>query len=505
MKTILLFGAGKSATVLIDYLLENASVENWKVVVVDANLKLAQSKIGGNERAMALSFDINDTEERIKHIRHSDIVISLLPPDLHIKVAESCIEAKKNLLTASYVDDAIKQLQEKIKTNNLLFLYEMGLDPGIDHMSAMKIIDEIHEKGGTITSFQSHCGGLVAPESDDNPWHYKISWNPRNIILAGKAGAHFRQDGEEKKIPYEELFDAERIVEIPEIGFLSWYPNRDSLSYTPLYGLEDTATFIRTTLRHPDFMYGWKNIIELKLTDENPQYDTEGKTLYQLFKEHMDKNGFSEWLEHKLSERLAETKTMMENLMKLIEVENEAKEEGEETPESFMAADEDGNLEEIAVDGVKNKAAAFVAHKMHEANLTLKQLFFLGLDDQDTLVNKGFCSPADILQFAVEKKLSLRPYDKDMIVMLHEIAYTINGESSTIHSSLVVKGENSLRTAMAKTVGLPLGIAAKLILTGKIKMTGLTIPTAKEIYEPVLKELALNQVQFNEVNTSTQQ
>ena len=503
MKTILLFGAGKSATVLIDYLLENAITENWKVVVVDADLKLAQSKIGGSKRATAISFDINNTEERIKHIRHSDIVISLLPPALHIKVAESCIEASKNLLTASYLDDAIKSLQSKIENKKLLFLYEMGLDPGIDHMSAMKIIDEIHYKGGHITSFQSHCGGLVAPESDDNPWHYKISWNPRNIIMAGKAGAHYREDGNEKKIPYEELFTAERLVEIPEIGYLSWYPNRDSLSYTPLYGLEDTKTFIRTTLRHPDFMYGWKNIIDLKLTDETPQYETDGKSLQQVFKEHMDKNGFGEWLEKKLSERFAETKSMMENLMQLMEMENDPdsyrdSNEGEKSPESFMAADEKGNIEEIAVDDVKNKAAAIVAHKLHEANLTLKQLFFLGLDDQDTMVNKGFCSPADILQFAAEKKLSLRPYDKDMIVMLHEITYTINDQPSTVNSSLVVKGENSLRTAMAKTVGLPLGIAAKLILNGKIKLTGLHIPTVKEIYKPVLKELEQYDVKFYE-------
>ncbi len=362
----------------------------------------------------------------------------------------------------------------------------------------MRIIDEIHQKDGVITSFKSHCGGLVAPESDDNPWHYKISWNPRNIIMAGKAGAHYREDGEEKKIPYNELFTGEHLVEIPEIGLLSWYANRDSLSYTSLYGLEDTKTFIRTTLRHADFMYGWKNIIDLKLTDESPQYDTDGKTLYQVFKEHMDKNGFGEWLEEKLNERFAETKSMMENLMKLVEAEQEAKEEGEDIPEAFMAADENGNIEEIGVDDVKNKAAAFVAQKMHEANLTLKQLFFLGLDDQDTFVNKGMCSPADILQFAVERKLSLRPYDKDMIVMLHEIEYRVGNQVSGIKSSLVVKGENSLRTAMAKTVGLPLGIAAKLILNGTIKLTGLHIPTGKEIYDPVLKELEQQGVRFNE-------
>lgn len=498
MKTVLLFGAGKSATVLIDYLLDTAITENWKIIVVDADLKLAQSKIGTSQKATAVSFDIANAAERGKYIRQADIVISLLPPFLHIEVAKDCVKFQKNLLTASYVDDDIRKLEPDISRNKLLFLYEMGLDPGIDHMSAMQIIDSIHAKGGIISSFKSHCGGLVAPESDDNPWHYKISWNPRNIIMAGKAGAHYKENGSEKKLQYEELFTGENTVEIPGLGLLSWYPNRDSLSYTPLYRLQDTTTFIRTTLRHPDFMYGWKNIIDLKLTDETPQYDTDGKTLYQVFKEHMDKQGFGEWLNEKLSERFAETKGLMENLMKLMEAENEATQEGEKIPQTFMTADDSGNIQEIEIGEVKNRAAAYLAEQMHQANLTLKQLFFLGLDDQDTMVNKGLCSAADILQFAVEKKLSLRPYDKDMIVMLHEFVYKIGNKESAISSSLVVKGENNLRTAMAKTVGLPLGIAAKLILQGKIKMNGLHIPTKKEIYEPVLKELVTYGVEFNE-------
>jgi len=498
MKTVLLFGAGKSATVLIDYLLETAITENWKVIVVDTDLKLIQSKIGHAQRATAVSFDINDPEERGKHIRHADIVISLLPPKLHFEVAKDCVQYKKNLLTASYIDEAMKSLQAEIEGHHLLFLCEMGLDPGIDHMSAMSMIDNIHAKGGRINSFISHCGGLVAPESDDNPWHYKISWNSRNIVMAGHNGAVYKENSEEKKLGYEELFINERIVDVPGIGYLDWYPNRDSLRYASLYGLSDIKTFIRTTLRHPDFIYGWKNILELKLTNETPQYETDNKTLYQVFKEHMDKNGFGEWLNKKLSERFDETRGLMENLMKLVEAENEASEEGEKMPDAFMAADEKGNLEEIAIDDVKNKAAAFVAHKMHEANLTLKQLFFLGLDDKDTLVNKGFCSPADILQFAMEKKLSLRPYDKDMVVMFHEIGYETGGQKSEVRSLLIVKGENNLRTAMATTVGLPIGITAKLILNGQIKLTGLHIPVAKEIYEPVLKELELYAIKFEE-------
>jgi len=500
MKNILLFGAGKSATILIDYLLANAEKETWQLTVVDADINLAQSKIGLSSFGKAVSFDINDETDRKKYITESDIVISLLPPALHTVVAKTCIELNKNLLTASYIDDDIRNLRYDIEDRKLIFLCEMGLDPGIDHMSAMKIFDKIHDEGGNVVSFKSHCGGLVAPESDDNPWHYKISWNPRNILLAGKSGAHYRENGEEKKLKYEELFTADRIVEIPGLGFLCWYPNRDSLSYAPLYGLENTKTLVRTTLRHPDFMYGWKNVIDLKLTDETLQYETTGKPLMNFFKEHMDKNGFSDWLQKKLSERFDQTKDLLEKLMELVEAEKEAEESGGDVDKDFLIVGKDGNLQNMDLDKIKNDAAEIVASKMHEANLTLKQLFFLGMDDHETMINKGFCSAADVMQLALERKLALQPDDKDMIVMLHEVEYEVASKKSEVKSSLVVKGENNLRTAMAKTVGLPLGIAAKFILNGTIGLTGLHIPTKKEIYEPVLKELEEYGIKFTEEN-----
>ena len=518
MKQVLLFGAGKSATILIEYLLVNAQEGGWELTLVDANIGLAASKIGASPYGKAVSFDIRDDEMRSKYVSSSAIVISMLPPALHFLVAKDCLRFSKHLLTASYADEQIKSLQEELTKKGILFLYEMGLDPGIDHMSAMKIIDDIRSKGGRITSFKSHCGGLVAPESDDNPWHYKISWNPRNIILAGKAGAHYKERGEEIFLKYKDLFYPDgvketgtdalqvsslaRMVEIPGIGLLSWYPNRDSLSYTSLYGMEDAGTFVRTTLRHPDFMYGWNNVIDLDLTNEEPQYETDNKNLASLFKEHLDKNDFGNWLQQKMTERFKETQDMLTRLTKLMEAEQEAVEEGGEIPGSFLSADEKGNLEEIEIEDIKTKAAAFVAHKMHEANLTLKQLMFIGLDDQETMVNKGFCSAADILQFAVERKLNLGPGDKDMIVMLHEFEFEIGSLRSEVRSSLVVKGEDSLRTAMAKTVGLPLGIAAKLILNGNIKLSGLHIPTVKEIYEPVLQELELFEIKFHEERSS---
>ena len=498
MKNILLFGAGKSATILIDYLLSNAEKEDWQLTVVDADINLAQSKVGISPFGKAVSFDINDAADRHQFMSGAEIIISLLPPTLHNVVAKTCIKLNKNLLTASYIDNEIRNLQSEILNKSLLFLCEMGLDPGIDHMSAMKLFDNIHADGGKVTSFKSHCGGLVAPESDDNPWHYKISWNPRNILLAGKSGAHYRENGEERKLKYEELFTTDRIVEVPGIGFLSWYPNRDSLSYAPLYDLKDARTIIRTTLRHPDFMYGWKNVVDLKLTDETPQYETSGKALMDFFKEHMEKNGFSDWLQQKLSERFDQTKDLLGKLMELVEAEKEAEESGGDVDKDFMIVGKDGNLQNMDLDRIKTDAAEIVAHKMHEANLTLKQLFFLGMDDDETMINKGLCSAADIMELALQKKLGLQPGDKDMIVMMHEIEYEVGGQKSEIRSSLVVKGENNLRTAMAKTVGLPLGIATKLILNGTIKLTGLHIPTHKEIYEPVLKELEEHEIRFHE-------
>ncbi len=508
MKTIVLFGAGKSATVLIDYLIEEASANNWQVIIADASKELVVSKTNNADCTEAVECDITNNEQRIALIQKADIVISMMPPALHYLIADDCITYKKNLLTASYVDDKIRSRQSEIENNNLLFLCEMGLDPGIDHMSAMKLIDEIKSTGGTITSFKSHCGGLVAPESDDNPWHYKISWNPRNVIMAGKAGAVYKMNGHIVKENYEELFEVDRGVPFnEEVGFLSYYPNRDSLGYIDTYRLQTADTFLRTTLRYPDFMYGWNNVIELKLTDETIEYETDGLSLAAFFKKHFEKVNFGEWVNTKLKERLAFVKTLSENLQKMIEAEEEQEEVKKEDPEfegikDFSIVNEEGEIEKIDLEETKSRAAFAIAHKMHEANLTLKQLFFLGADDDDTIINKGKCSAADVLQFAAEKKLALLPEDKDMIVMLHEIEYETAGIKSEVSSSLMVKGEDSLRTAMAKTVGLPLGIAAKLILNGTIKLTGLHIPTVKEIYEPVLKELEMKGIKFDEKNTA---
>lgn len=420
MDTILIFGAGKSSTVLIDYLIREAEQQQWKIIVADADLQVAKAKIHNSPFAEAMQLDIVNDEQRSKLIESAALVISMMPPGLHYLVAKDCVHYKKHLLTASYVEDKIKTLQHQIESSNILFLCEMGLDPGIDHMSAMQIIDEIKENGGKITSFKSHCGGLVAPESDNNPWHYKISWNPRNVVLAGNSGAIFKQNGHNISIAYKDLFDKNNRVNITGIGALAYYANRDSLSYIPLYHLQEAATFMRTTLRYAGYFDGWNAIVQAGLTSEKD------KVAHNIT--------FAEW---------------SKSILPFITKENK------------------------------------------------DQLFFLGLFEND-IIPGHIHSSADTLQYLLEKKLAMQPQDKDMIVMLHEFEYLENEKTKYLQSCLLVKGENNLQTAMAKTVGLPLGIAAKLILTGKLKLTGLHIPTLKEIYNPVLQQLEIEGIKFIE-------
>ena len=423
MKTILLLGAGKSATVLIDYLIAEVQENKWKFIVADANREQILAKTNNSPFAEAVQIDINDEEQRSKIIQRAHVVISMMPPTLHFLIAKDCVEYRKHLLTASYLDNKMKSLQDEINQRKLFFLCEMGLDPGIDHMSAMKIIDTIKKDGGHVTSFKSHCGGLVAPESDDNPWHYKISWNPLNVVLAGKAGADYKLDNKIEHKEYNKLFTDCNEVTVDGLGKLAIYPNRDSLSYMPIYKLENAATFVRTTLRYPVYCKGWDAIVQAGLANETDIIDTAELS-------------FKKW-------------------------------------------------------------SSAITPFINEANKAM--LEFLGLFEE-AMVPTAAKSSADVLQYLLETKLAMQPTDKDMIVMLHEIEFeTADGNKKKIESSLVVKGEDNLRTAMAKTVGLPLGIAAKLILNDTIKMTGLHIPIHQEIYEPVLKELEKFGVLFAEI------
>jgi saccharopine dehydrogenase-like NADP-dependent oxidoreductase len=401
-------------------------------------------------------------------------------------------------LTASYLDADIRSMEQEIKEKGLIFLCEMGLDPGIDHMSAMEMIERIRKEGGSISSFRSHCGGLVAPGSDDNPWRYKISWNPRNVVMAGKQGADFLFHGQHVHLPYAELFDPSRSLRIDTLDPLCWYPNRDSISYIDIYKLQEAQTFIRTTLRYPEFVYGWLNLIQLKLTDEEQYYETDGMSLCQFFKTHFDANNFGDWVKETITSRFEETKELLDKVSELQEAEQQAGKDVVESLDDLLLVDHKGKLKQYNLESIKHEAAVTVASRMHEANLALKQLFFLGLEDEETIINKGRCSAAEVLQFILERKLSLQPGNTDMVVMVHEIEYEKGELKHRLESSLIVLGEDDVRTAMAKTVGLPLGIAATMILEGKITISGLHIPIIPEIYTPLLEELKNFNIIFHE-------
>lgn len=496
MKHVLVLGAGKSATVLIEYLLSEAGRCDWHVHVADQNPELAASKVGGHARGTAHGLSANDPEGFRPWVERVDLVVSLLPPPLHAPVASACLRAGRHFINASYLTPELRAMDAEVRSKGLTFLTECGLDPGIDHMSAVRIIDEIRGSGGRLTSFRSHCGGLIAPACDDNPWHYKFSWNPRNVILAGRDGAVYREDDRDVHVPYEQLFDPSRTVEVPGSGVYAWYPNRDSLPYLATYGLEDIPTFVRTTLRHPDFCFGWKNLVALRLTDDTVMYDTDGMSLSSFFQIHFDRFGFSDWLQDTLSVPFRETRNHLEELISLLEADS-ARPAEDRGNDDIMLVDGQGDLRSMSVSGTRSHAAHGMANRMHQAKLALAQLFFLGLDSGE-MIDRGRMSAADILQWTMERKLTLGPQDRDLVVMMHEVGFVSDGIQRRVTSTLCLEGEDPIHTAMARTVGLPLGIAAGLVLTGRLSAPGVSIPIQPHIYRAILPELEARGILFKE-------
>lgn len=440
MRRIVVFGAGMSSSVLIDYLLENAVKEDWKVRVGDFKKESAEDKVKGHDRGEAFAFDVTNEFQRLNEISEADLVISMLPAHMHDDVARQCIALHTPMVTASYVSTAMQGLDEEAKTAGVVIMNEIGVDPGIDHMSAMRIIDRIHAEGGKMLQFESFTGGLVAPESDDNPWNYKFAWNPRNVVMAGAGGAvKFKQEGRYKYIPYHQVFRRTELIEIPEYGRFEGYANRDSLKYREAYGLKDIRTIYRGTFRRPGFCKAWDVFVKLGATDDSYVIEDSENMTYRQFLN------------------------------------------------SFLAFNPDDSVE-------------------------LKLMFYLKIDQDSEIMQKlewldlfkeikiGIpkASPARILQHILERKWSMTETDLDMIVMYHLFGYELNGAHHGLESYMVIKGEDRIKTAMAKTVGLPVGIAAKMILNGKISTPGIHIPIKSEIYEPVLKELEEYGIEFIE-------
>ncbi len=439
MKKILVIGAGRSSVTLIKYLLDNAQENNWFVTVADFSVDLAKKAVKNLKYAKAIFFDVTDEKKRKDEISDTDIVISMLPASFHVIVAKDCIQFKTNLVTASYVSKEIATLDEKAKTSGIILLNEIGLDPGIDHMSAMCVIDEIKDNGGKITSFKSYCGGLVHPDFDNNPWKYKFTWNPRNVVLAGQEDAKFLENGVEKNIAYFDLFTNTEQMKILEFGSFEGYPNRDSIPYKKEYGLENILTLLRGTLRKIGYCNAWNVFVQLGMTNDSYKLENSKDISNRDF-----------------------VNMFLPNINKL-------------------------SSEEILCE----------QFKITTDDVIFKKLEWLGLFSDEKIGMKD-ASPAQILQNILEKKWALDFEDKDMIVMQHQFEYLQSGEQKRLNSSLVVFGEDPRYTAMAKTVGLPVAIATKLILNGEIKSKGVKIPTTKDIYIPVLKELEENGINFIE-------
>ena len=427
MRNILILGAGKSSVALIDYLVNHAESEKWQITVADITAEHALQKTKARAKTLALGLDLTLEGERKVLIAKADIVISMLPASLHMLVANDCIELKRNLVTPSYISDAMRALDEQVQAAGLIFMNEMGLDPGIDHMSALQILDALKAKGKTITGFESHCGGLVAPESDDNPWHYKFTWNPRNVIVAGQGdgGIHYLKDGKHVELNYTKLFGSTSEMEVEGYGHFESYPNRDSLKYIGEYGLEGIETMYRGTLRVPPYSKGWNEMVQLNLTDDVTLQEIKPEQTFKVFFE--EKVG-EQWKTDNPAIRL-----LLENTF------NDAR-----------------------------------------------------------LVPFKSATNAKVLQALLEDQWVMKPDDKDMIVMVHQITYVDNGVKKQLQSSLVYIGKDAEHTAMATTVGLPVAMVTKMILNGEISRRGVLMPKYPEIYNPILAELKDYGVEFKE-------
>tara|TARA_R110001583_G_scaffold48817_6_gene152833 strand:+ start:3220 stop:4593 length:1374 start_codon:yes stop_codon:yes gene_type:complete len=441
LRKILILGAGKSTSYLLDYILEKSSIEKLHLTIGDINPDGIPSSIKEHPSCTVIKLDIHQDKDRKKAIGDSDIVISMLPARFHIKVAQDCLELSKNLVTASYISEEIQALDKAVKKKGLIFMNEIGLDPGIDHMSAMQIIDSIRSKGGKMILFESFTGGLVAPESDDNLWNYKFTWNPRNVVLAGQGGAaKFIQEGTYKYIPYHKLFRRTEFFEIAGYGKFEGYANRDSLKYREAYGLQDALTLYRGTMRRVGFSKAWNMLVQLGMTDDRYTIENSKGMSYREFT----------------------------NLF----------------------------LPYSPTDSVELKLRHYL--KIDQDDSKWEMLSELQLFDAEKKITLDHATPAQILQLILEDSWTLDEDDKDMIVMYHKFGYELNGKKSQIDANMVVIGENRTHTAMAKTVGLPVAIATLLILNNKIKTPGVQIPIAKEAYDPILKELKNYGIDFKE-------
>lgn len=438
MQIILILGAGLSSTSLIKYFLDH-SEHQWKVRVGDIKLEHAQQAIQNHPNGQAFVFDVHNAAQRVEEIEQADIVISMLPARMHHLVAEACVEIGRNMVTASYLSPAIKAMDSAARKKGIVLMNECGVDPGIDHMSAMQMINNIKSEGGELLAFESSTGGLVAPGFENNPWQYKFTWNPRNVVLAGKEGARFLHNGKFKYIPYHKVFRRIETIRVPRLGVFEVYGNRDSLTYRETYGLHNLQTMFRGTIRRPGYCEAWDIFVQLGATDDTyVMEDTENMTCRQFIN-------------------------------------------------SFMAYQTDIPIE--------SKLSRYLGFS--EDSPMMERLKWLGIFENRKIGVPGL-TPAKVLQKILEEKWMLDPEDKDMIVMQHQIDFLKDGEHIKRYATMVYIGLDAMHTAMSMTVGLPLAMIARRILEGSFKERGVQLPIHPEIYNPVLAELKKYHISFEE-------
>jgi len=380
MKKILVIGAGRTSIILISYLIKKAEKQNWHITVADRSLKLAQEKTGAHPKTLAISFDVNNINHRRNELSKTDVVVSLLPPNLHVKLVEDCLEYKVHLLTASYVSPEMRKYHENAIKSGVILLNEMGVDPGIDHMDTMRLIAKIKDKGGKIFSLKSYGGGLITPESDTNPWGYKITWSPMNVVTAGMASARYVKEGKLKIVPYNRLFLDTELVEVPGVGKYESYPNRDSIKYRKIYHLHKIPNLYRGSLRKIGFCDAWNALVRIGLTDNRYIIPESQRFTYE------------QWLSIYLTKRNGTT--TKEAMLDFLDI----------SPNSEI----------------------------------MEKLEWLGLlGDKKIRINNA--TPAEILLDLLIQKWEFKKSDRDMVILQTEIEYEIKNNKEKVISSLLVQ------------------------------------------------------------------
>ena len=435
MKKVLVLGAGLVAGPLVRYLLDQPEIS---VVVGDVEAGRAARLIGGHPRGASERLDITDRDALAAAIGRVDLVVSMVPYTFHPVVAELAIDRGKSMVTASYVSPAMRALDARAKERGVILLNELGLDPGIDHMEAMRVIHEVHDAGGAVLGFTSWCGGLPAPEANTNPFGYKFSWSPRGVLLASRNSAKFLKDGRIVTIPAAELFARPETIAVPGLGSFEGYPNRDSVEYRETYGIPEAQTVFRGTLRYPGWCETVRKMVELGLLDDTPK-DRSGMTFNGLLRE------------------LAR-----------------------------------------AAAGADVRAAAAARLGLDPGSAILDRLAWLGLFDE-TLLPAAKGSALDNMTALMIDRLRYEPGERDMIVLQHEfLVRTEAGRTERIVSTLVDYGIPGGDSSMSRTVGLPAAIGARLVVEGRIGLTGVQVPVDPAIYGPILEELEVLGVRFDE-------